>query len=159
MQLEFEDFKSISEFHKYIHENFPDNYDENIKSLIDGKNDDISKETLIHLNRLLLNDFLNRSHLFTSEELEYLSEVRSHNSNLFKSINEKINEKKDQEFLSRKGELTTNQVKKYTKLPEVDRNKIEKFTTTNSYKDGIKLGFILGAITISALALVWEIFN
>jgi len=152
MQLEFEDFKSISEFHKYIHENFPENYDEKIKSLIDGKSDDITKETLSHLNTLILNDFINRSHLFTEEELEYLSEARLHNSNLFKSINDK----KDQEFLLRKGVLTTNQIKKYTKLPEVDNKKLTKI---NSYKDGIKLGFILGALTISIITLLWQLFN
>lgn len=163
--LDYEDFMISKELREEIVEKFPEDYNSVIRQYLSkvqlkdnttpSNKDEVRAlrhkkiDVLSYTNSLFLNDFLNMKHLYSEEEMKYLSEVRTHISNIGVEIKEEI----DQEFLSRKGKLNESQKEKYSekkKLPDVDKSKIEKYTKKKS--NSMLVGFIYGSFFGMAIA-------
>ena len=95
--LKFEDFIDARELHDEIINNFPENYKDVINNRLDKitADNDIQlrhakKQYLRHLSTFFLNDYLNKEHLFSKEEMNYVLEVRTTLSDFFGAINEEF---------------------------------------------------------------------
>jgi hypothetical protein len=118
--MDFDDYVRVGKLVECFEENFPENYGELIEELIIGKTPRTQIVSLQHLCTLLLNTHLNKKHLYSEEEIIYLSEIRQHSSRRIKKIKEGI----DDEFTRRKGKLTEEQKIRYS-------NKIEVYSITS----------------------------
>lgn len=125
--MEIEELVETGELVKEIEQNFPEDYQKKIDNLVDGKDEDVSKQMLKHLNTLLLNNNLNQRHLFSFEEINYFDFVRAYSREKIK------NYKKEEEklFLKRKKGLSESQKKKYSKGPSENSDNPSDLIITN----------------------------
>ena len=127
-EMTFEEFSDVCNLAKEIEETFPEDYQTKITHLVDGKDGDIIKKMLAHLNVLLSNNSLNRRHLFSNEELNYFRFVMSYSREKFEEFETHRKKEEEKLFLSRKKALNKSQKEKYSgeffdKSTGGDRNK------------------------------------
>jgi hypothetical protein len=113
-EMTFEEFSEIANLVREIEENFPEDYQNKINNLVEGKDEMLAIQMLAHLNTLLFNNELNKRHLFSEEELNYFNSVRAYS----REKAESYREKEEETFLNRKGGLSESQKEKYSKEPK-----------------------------------------
>ena len=171
-QMKFENLVIARDLYNNLIADFPDDYKSLIDNAIKDKKDKDVEDSLKQLSgTFLLNSYLNEKHLFLEEEMNYLMEVRGY-------IIEKISElrnKQNLEFLKKKGKLTPEQLDKYsTKLPKVDKDKIDGRTMPELYRSqikpdyiersktfdtGIVIGVVIGVLVTSVFVVTLGLFG
>jgi sulfur carrier protein ThiS len=111
-EITFDEFLETTNLVKEIEENFPEDYTSKINNLIEGKDEALAIQMLSHLNTLLLNNDLNKRHLFSVEELNYFHSVRSYS----REKAESYRKKEEELYLNRKKGLSKTQKEQYSKV-------------------------------------------
>lgn len=163
-QMKFENLVLARETREKIIGSFTDDYGSVIDDVIKDKSSEDAEDILRQMSTTFLNIILNESHLFCEEEMNYVNDVRN-------CIHEKVNDiqnKRNIEFLNKKGKLTPEQMEKYsTKLPKVEKEKIEKFDRPQlnpeylgkKTKDPFKSGVIVGALAMASIVVALRLFG